>query len=209
MTTTGLHASSAGSGQAPPPSRAQRSPAAGRRIGKSSPPPSAHAQLLRGIEKELRRLDPAGSGLSKVTDLDGLARQVAGTLLHSLPTWVEHLGPFYDAAGVAQLLGRDGRPISRQAVSKRKGLLALTTGSGQVVYPALQFKDRRPAPGLAEVLDALPESVVSRWTLASWLCSPELDLQGERPIDVLHEGTPGALNAVVDAARRWRQSLAA
>jgi len=158
---------------------------------------------------ELRRLDPAGSDLSKVADLDGLARRVAGTLVDSSTAWVEHLGPFYDAAGVAALLGRDGQPVTKQAVSKRKGLLALTTGSGQVVYPAFQFQDKRPAPGLIEVLSELPATIVSRWTLASWLSSAEPELQDERPIDVLHEATPGALTAVVAAARRWQQSLAA
>lgn len=63
------------------------------------------------------------------------------------------------------------------------------TGSGQVVYPALQFQDKRPAPGLTEVLSELPATVVSRWTLASWLCSPEPELHGiGQPPDAAAQG---------------------
>lgn len=69
---------------------------------------------------ELRRLHPAGSDLSKVADLHGLARRVAGTLVDSSTAWVEHLGLFYDAAGVAALLGRDGQPVTKQAVSRAR-----------------------------------------------------------------------------------------
>jgi hypothetical protein len=104
------------------------------------------------------------------------------------------------------MLGRNGEPVSRQAVSKRKGLLALTTGSGRVVYPTMQFlPDRRPVDGMQEVLEAVPEALLSRWTLASWLVSDNPELDGERPIDLLADGHAGV---VVDAARRWADALA-
>lgn len=180
----------------------------GRLTPTAEPSAPRHIRLLHSLEAELRRRDPDGAGLDGVDDLDALARQLADTALESTSRWLDHLGPFYDAHGVAQLLGRDGRPVTRQAVSKRKGLLALTTGSGQVVYPAFQFRDRALAPGLAEVLAELPEDVVSRWTVASWLACPERELDDERPIDVLHEGTPGAVSAVVRAAHSWAGDLA-
>jgi len=109
---------------------------------------------------------------------------------------------------VARLLSRTATPISRQAVHKRRGLLALTTGSGQVVYPAFQFDGRRPVPGLAAVLDSLPEAVVSRWTVASWLVSGEAELDGARPIDVLRDQGPEGQAAVSSAAQRWSAQLA-
>jgi hypothetical protein len=54
-------------------------------------------------------------------------------------------------------------------VSKRR-LLALTTGSGRVVYPAFQFTAQRGA-GLPGVV-ATSTTLVSPWTVASWLVSP-------------------------------------
>ena len=90
---------------------------------------------------------------------------------------------------------------------KRKGLLALRTGSGRMVYPALQFLGRTLAPGLDRVLEALSEDRVSRWTVASWLVSAEADLGGEAPIDVLFDADPAGVDAVVRVARAWAQDL--
>ena len=98
--------------------------------------------------------------------------------------------------------------MSRQAVHKRKGLLALTTGSGRVVYPAFQFRGRILAPGLARVLEELPGDRVSRWTVASWLVSPEADLGGEAPIEVLFDADPAGVDAVARVARAWAGDLA-
>ena len=125
--------------------------------------------------------------------------------IYSAQAWVAHLGPMYDVEGVRRLLGRPAHPVSRQAVSKRRGLLALTTGSGRVVYPAFQFAGGSPMPHLARLMAELPESAVSRWTVASWLVSAEPTLDDQRPIDVL---AAGEADAVVRAARAWAAALA-
>nr|WP_231134439.1 antitoxin Xre/MbcA/ParS toxin-binding domain-containing protein [Motilibacter deserti] len=156
---------------------------------------------------ELLLRDPDGSRLDRVDDPDALARETAGRVVDTAAAWEAHLGAFYDVDGVRALLSsRDGQRITKQAVSKRKGLLALTTGSGRVVYPRFQFSEGAPLAGLDAVLAELPEPVVSRWTVASWLVSPQPALDGERPVDVLREGFPGP---VVAAARGWARSLAA
>lgn len=178
------------------------------RSGRSLQPP-AHAQLVRAFSAQLAQYDPTGALVARSDDVTSMAREAAQRILDTAATWVDHLGAFYDTEGVQHLLSRDRTPISRQAVHKRRGLLVLTTGSGQVVYPAFQFDGKRPVPGLAPVLDALPEDVVSRWTVASWLVSPEADLDGERPIDVLREQGPEGQTAVMLAARRWAAQLAA
>lgn len=123
--------------------------------------------------------------------------------------WLKLLGPFYSTAAVREILGRDGAPLSADAVRKRRGLLALRTGSGQTVYPAFQFKGQTSAPAMDRVLEALPESLISRWSVASWLVTPEPELDDERPIDLLHEGGPEAAMAVVRAAARWAGQLGA
>jgi hypothetical protein len=123
------------------------------------------------------------------------------------PQWLEHLGAFYDTTAVRSLLGGEGEPESVESMHKRKDLLVLTTGSGQVVYPAFQFRGRQLAPGLGRVLAELPESLVSGWTLAAWLISAESDLGGVRPIDALFDRAPDGADAVVRAARAWAAGL--
>jgi hypothetical protein len=162
--------------------------------------------FLDRLTQELLLRDPDGRLLTGVDNPELLARLIAEQTVDTARAWAEHLGPVYDVEGVRRLLGRAGAPVSRQAVSKRRGLLALTTGSGRVVYPAFQFRAGAPLAGLAPVLDAVPESVVSRWTLASWLVSPEPALEGERPVDVL---AYGQVDAVVGAARSWAIALVA
>jgi len=170
--------------------------------------PSSHQRLAAAILGELSRRDPAGTRLGDTTDLEQAAVLAVDILLNPATAWVEHLGAFYDTDAVRQLLARVGEPVSRQAVNKRKGLLALTTGSGRVVYPALQFRHRTPAPGLSRVLEELPEDRVSRWTVASWLNSPEADLDGQRPIEVLFDADPAGLEAVLRVAHTWAAQLA-
>jgi len=41
---------------------------------------------------------------------------------------------------------------------------------------------------MAAVLAAVPEPVVDRWTLAGWLAAGNRALDGQRPVDALHDG---------------------
>lgn len=169
--------------------------------------PRSHVSLMTEMLSELTRRDPQGIALGRADDLHQLAEQAADRIIDAAEVWVEHLGTFYDTHGVAELLSRDGEKISRQAVHKRKGLLALTTGNGNVVYPAFQFRGQQPAPGLGDVLSLLPEDLVSAWTVASWLRTPEIALDGQAPIDVLFESGPEGRTAVLNAARDWAAAL--
>lgn len=171
--------------------------------------PASHERFAQSLLDELSRRDPDGAGLGTESELEQAVRLVVDQVLAPAAIWQEHLGAFYDTEGVRRLLGSAGSPVSRQAVHKRKGLLALTTGSGQVVYPAAQFRGRTLAPRLDKVLAALPPDLVSGWTVASWLVSPESDLDGERPLDVLFEGPEAARARVVESAVRWADQLAA
>lgn len=183
---------------------------AGRGSSASAPAtPPSHVRFAASLLAELCRRDPDGSRLALTADVGQVVARVADRVLDPAVVWQEGLGAFYDTDGVRQLLGRDDEPVSRQAVHKRKGLLALTTGSGQVVYPAFQFSGRTLAPGMDRVLEVLSADVVSRWTLASWLVSPDVELDGDRPIDVLFSGQPAAVDRVVQAASHWAAQLAA
>lgn len=139
-----------------------------------------------------------------MNDAPRFARQIAEKVIDTSKAWQEHLGVFYDVNDVGRLLSRNGEPLSRQAVSKRKNLLALTTESKRVVYPSFQFRDRTVVSGLDRVLEQLPENLISRWTLASWLVSHEPELGGARPINALHQGD---VDYVVSIARNLARSL--
>jgi hypothetical protein len=171
--------------------------------------PKSHRAFGKAILDELRKRDPDGTLLvGSAPDVDQAASMAVDKVLDPSVLWVEHLGAFYDTTAVRSLLGLAGKPVTRQAVHKRKGLLALTTGSGQVVYPAFQFRARQLVHGLDRVLAELPESLMSRWTLASWLVSAEHDLDHERPIDVLFDQDQAGVDAVVRVAHTWAAQLA-
>lgn len=164
--------------------------------------PSQH-RLLAAIGAELARQDPSGSATAHVDDVEAAARAAVDALVDTGAFWQEHLGPVYDAKTVAVLLGTVDKPVSRQAVSKRP-LLALRTANGRVYYPAFQFVNGQPIAGLADVLAEISDDVISRWTLASWLVSPDDDLDGARPMDELRAG---GIDRVLRVARAWALAL--
>ncbi len=115
--------------------------------------------------------------------------------------WTKVVGPFFDTERVCRLLG-----VSRQAVHKNRGILVLKTGLGTLAYPTFQFQGGKVLPGLRDVLAVLPEGVVSRWSVAAWLITPDPEFDGRTPVDLLAEGQ---VVVVVGAARRWAAALAA
>jgi hypothetical protein len=164
--------------------------------------PASHIEAALALLLELRGHDPAGA-LAGGTDARELARAVSDRMLDDATRWQEHLGPCFDVNGVREVLGAPGRPVSKQAVSQRRGLLALATGSGRVVYPAFQFDGHGVVAGLAEVLELLPADLVSRWTVASWLVSDDIDI-GSAPISLL---LAGRQRPVLEAASQWAEAL--
>lgn len=148
-------------------------------------------------------------------DLHALIDQVrpeTARLLHDIALqdvsdahWNRQVGPFLAARDVARLLGRAGRPLSRQAVAQRRDLLAIRAGNGATVYPIFQFAGRRTLPGMREVLAAL-EEVAQPLTIASWLTTAHPDLDGRTPAAALRDGDA---DAVVRAARALAAGLAA
>ncbi|MEZ5331149.1 MAG: hypothetical protein R2991_03640 [Thermoanaerobaculia bacterium] len=119
--------------------------------------------------------------------------------------WTEHVGPFLETEGVSKVL--DG--VTRQAVSQRVRagrLLALRTGNGRLVYPLWQFRNGALLPGLTEVLATAgldPERPATGWTLASWLCTVDPELDGA-PRELL---AAGRIEPVLAAARDLRAEL--
>lgn len=159
---------------------------------------TSHVKILEAVAKELAIVDPDGSESTRIVDLSIFARLI-GSGLGTAGIWSEHLGPVYDADGVRTLLH-----ITKQAVSKRQNLLALTTGNGRVVYPAFQFVGSKVVDGMGQIRTTLPKQLVSPWTVASWLNSPEQELDDQKPIDLLRSGI---VEPVIAVARTWAQAL--
>ncbi|MGH3440556.1 MAG: antitoxin Xre/MbcA/ParS toxin-binding domain-containing protein [Nitriliruptorales bacterium] len=115
--------------------------------------------------------------------------------------WARQLGPVYRQADVARLLRK-----SKQAVSSDPHLIKLEMRRGDVGYPVFQFDGPRLLAGIREVGGILRPAVETEWTVASWLTSPQPDLNGRRPLNLLRERQ---MEEVLAAARRAARSLAA
>jgi hypothetical protein len=96
---------------------------------------------------------------------------------------------------VAAMLGVGPEEI-RAGIARRE-LVAIRDGEGAQRLPAWQFAEGgQPLQGLDEVRAAFPGDVVA---LSSWMLSPSVDLDGDRPVDLVRAG---AVDQVVAAAVR-------
>ena len=127
-------------------------------------------ELLISVHRKLRNAlaeSPDQSLALTSTDIEDTAARMAALVPRST-TWDDAAGPFYDGTGVATFLG-----VTRQALAGRRArrtILALRTSDDHLLYPVWQFGDDGTVmSGLREVLQEVPEGVVSDWTLASWL----------------------------------------
>jgi len=95
---------------------------------------------------------------------------------------------------------------TRQAVDKqrRAGHLVGVRVGPAWRYPAWQFADGQPLPGLREVLAALQGA--SPWSVAAFFLSRNARLGSRRPLDVLRRGD---VAVVVGAARAYGEHGAA
>jgi len=120
----------------------------------------------------------------------------------------EQVGPeFYDTAGVTVVLAPTGTDrISKQAVEhrrKRRTLLALQTSDARWIYPTWQFRDHDVLPGLAAVLAIFDEH--PSWSVATWLTTPNADLEGLTAVRWLdeHRDRDRLLRVARRTAHRW------
>lgn len=171
-------------------------------------PALARAFMKRSV-RMLERLSGCASpealetALSAPTDIGGVALLLSD--LAPLGVDVSTVDPLVQAmargAAVKQELLRaaggalsssqaaDALGITRQAVDKRRrrrGLLAVPSGSGEYCYPACQFGHDGVMPGLEETLRAF--QVRSPWTQLSVLLAPAPGLGSKTVLQVLQAG---------------------
>lgn len=147
-------------------------------------PESVALLVWENLQKLERTYEASGGSLSELGSPEELARRMVAVMPTPSP-WGDLLGTFFSPGKVARILG----DISRQAVADRRNrgtLLGLKTADGTWVYPAFQFDDNhRVLPGLAAVVRTLRESEIDDWTLASWLMTQQVALDGRSPIEWL------------------------
>lgn len=163
---------------------------------------TAEAALLAAIQDRLRggRYDDA---LAAVEDVDALADRMVAALPAVKHEADELIGPFYDAASLANWRG-----VTRQAISKAstKGdLLGLKIGDGSRIFPSFQFgPSGAPLPRLREVLDLLDPDRIDPWGSALWLNTVADEFGGTTAAQALRAGRhEPVLRTARRAARAW------
>ncbi|MER9755985.1 hypothetical protein NKJ46_21435 [Mesorhizobium sp. M0166] len=124
---------------------------------------SARTRLSSAHRAQGTDVQPVGSGDLDAMRVEDWAGRVAGSTF------------------LQQNLG-----ISRSTLHRwqRSGtVVALRTGGRKHVFPLAQFVDGRPAPGIKEVLSAMPEPRHA-W---AWLIGPAPGLAGRTPIEMLRQ----------------------
>lgn len=130
---------------------------------------------------------------SAVGELEPLAALIAKSA-EDKQSMIREAGGLLATNDVAQLLG-----LTRQSVylqRRRRKLLAVPHG-GEEKFPAVQFANGQPLPGLARVLEVI--GLQGAWGILDFLLAPDDDLDGLSPIQVLREH-PERLEDVVSRA---------
>lgn len=110
----------------------------------------------------------------------------------------QEAGGLLEVDDVMKLMGYGTKQAAYKAARDRR-LLAVMDGV-RLRFPACQFVDGAPAPGLREVLDAA--SRTSGWRILQYLLVPEHGLSGRKPIDLLKTGNPADREMAVRFAGR-------
>ena len=156
----------------------------------------AFAQQLEQLEQrgelELREPERAGRRGALIVAAAGL--------------WERHLGGLLDGEQARDLLGVKSRQAVHDLV-RRGRLLRVEDSAGRALYPANQFdKHGRPFALMGQLIETFRPTGVSRWTIASFLSSPQRELDGRTPQRWLLAG--GEEGPVREAARRSAARLA-
>lgn len=137
--------------------------------------------LLRALQSpeilpELERYEPLASPYLQGLQAQQELLRLAGGLMNS--------------EEAAKLLG-----LTRQAVDKRRlanKLIAIPRGQRAFGYPVCQFDAKGPLPGLDQMLGALGPH--DGWMLLTFLLSPNGNLDGRTPADLLRRGEVSAVS---------------
>jgi hypothetical protein len=156
-------------------------------------------RAAEAFERTLRELGFDEAELER----EALGRRAA-LLAVSDQLWERELGPLATTSQVGELLH-----CSRQAVNERihRGTILGLPALGGYAFPLFQFTNGgQTVHGISDVIRALSDTVETPYTIASWLVTPEPELDGRKPIERLRAGETGdAIAAAEHYADRLRQ----
>lgn len=111
--------------------------------------------------------------------------------------------PTYSASGIRSFQTGDPpkNPSDPAARWKREGRLFAVPHGNLDLFPAFQFRDGAPHPGIKKILKALPADMTP-WQVAFWFASGNGWLGGETP-----QSSLDAIDEVVDAAGRLGEAV--
>lgn len=113
------------------------------------------------------------------------AARRAGLVAAAATAWEDALGPQLETAHVREMLGG----VSKQRINellRQHRLIGLQASNARWQFPAFQFTGGRlPAPKLAEAFWQLSTRAVDPWSAASWCVSPNSQLDGRTPVEVV------------------------
>lgn len=163
----------------------------------------------QGFREELTELWHRHPELGDVSGPDavGAGREAARQAVAPV-IWRMALGEVWDTGRVTEFLG-----VSRQALAQRvhSGTLLGLRGRGTTLFPCWQFDVARRAvrPIVAALLaEFRNEAGVESWTIASWAMTPQTELRGNTPAELLAKDEPEYEYDVLAAARHSAARLA-
>lgn len=157
-------------------------------------------EFLERFEKayhdKLQELDVEEGSIG--ADPDELGRRVA-LLVATRGRWEHQLGLLLTSTDFQRITGLSRQALSQAVEANR--VLRLTTQAGKTCYPSFQLDTSgRPLTSLRAVLGVFVGRVRSPWTIASWLTSPQPELDGATPANALKVG--GNIDRLLLAAER-------
>jgi hypothetical protein len=156
----------------------------------------AFAQQLEQLERrgELELQEPERAG------------RRGALIVAAASVWARHLDGLLDPEQTRDLLGVKSRQAVHDLV-RRGRLLRVQDSVGRALYPANQFDEHgRPFALLGELIETFRPAGISPWTIASFLGSPQRELNGHTPQRWLLAG--GEEQPVREAAGRIAGRLA-
>lgn len=168
--------------------------------GETAVRPEAWAELLtRRISQQLLERAAAWERHDVTAPpIDEMLDRLTALLPSAAPNELDaEIGPFYDTAGVEELLGG----VSKQAVEARRRahtILALKTADGRWAYPTFQFTGGDVDPALVPAIRAFRDA--PPWSAALWFVTPNADLHDATPLEWARDARPG--DALVTSAHR-------
>ncbi|WP_152539185.1 hypothetical protein [Nesterenkonia sp. AN1] len=155
--------------------------------------------IVRDVEKRLGEMPD--ERIEAVTDLSAVGERMARMVPTPPGEFGKQIGPVYSTRALTELWSMTRAGVSKRAKEGR--LLALKV-EGENLFPLFQFDGAEVRRDVMELVQTLREAV-DPFTIAQWLCTPQVDDDKKRtPVELLDEGEKEvALRAARRASNRW------